>query len=186
MKKSILLGGIVCASLLLVACANHKASDPTAKASKISKSTPKTSTVTQASSEVAPPTQSETTEHPTTAAPIAEQDLNIDAINHNDFSSLAGEWRNGNGETLIINLDGTTDKGTSIKGVQDSGATSTVPYANYGSSQNGDFRAIAALGLFQIGFSNPDGDQSDTSKARVVITQNAANYPAELYYYRVQ
>jgi len=41
-----------------------------------------------------------------------------------------------------------------------------------------------AVGLFKIGFENPDGDQSDKSKPRLVVTQSAGNYPADQYFYR--
>lgn len=41
-----------------------------------------------------------------------------------------------------------------------------------------------AVALFKIGFQNPDGDQSDISRPRLIGTQNAGNYPAELYFYR--
>ncbi len=31
---------------------------------------------------------------------------------------------------------------------------------------------------------NPNGDQSDKTKPRLLITQDSGNYPAEEYYYR--
>ena len=42
----------------------------------------------------------------------------------------------------------------------------------------------AALLLYKIGVENPNGDQSDKTKPRLLITQNSGNYPAEEYYYR--
>ncbi|EPH81464.1 hypothetical protein D925_01290 [Enterococcus faecalis B83616-1] len=111
----------------------------------------------------------------------ANEDLNIEAINNGDFTTLAGIWQNGNGQVLVINQDGTTEDGQIITGVPQSDVTSKIPYANIRSGQTG-----AALGLYKIGFSNPDGDQSDTTKPRILIAQNAGNYSAEFYYYRQQ
>ena len=42
----------------------------------------------------------------------------------------------------------------------------------------------AALLLYKIGVENPNGDQSDKTKPRLLITQDSGNYPAEEYYYR--
>lgn len=42
----------------------------------------------------------------------------------------------------------------------------------------------AAIGMFKIGELNKYGDQSDTSQPRLVITQNSADFPADLYFYR--
>ena len=38
--------------------------------------------------------------------------------------------------------------------------------------------------LFKIGFTNPYGDLSDSSKARLALGQNIGNLPADQYYYR--
>ena len=42
----------------------------------------------------------------------------------------------------------------------------------------------AAIGLYKIGFENPGGDQSDTTRPRIIIAQAGWDYPAGLYYYR--
>ena len=112
---------------------------------------------------------------------LSEVDLDIEAIENGDISTLVGIWRNGRGNELIINSDGTTGDGNSIKVIKDSSKISSVPYV---SLQSG--HTSAAIGLFKIGFKNPMGDQSDSSRPRLVITQSAGNYKAESYFYRVE
>ena len=82
---------------------------------------------------------------------------------------------------MIINSDGTTGDGNRIKVIKDSSKKSGVPSV---SLQSG--HTSAAIGLFRIGFKNPMGDQSDSSRPRLIITQTAGNYKAESYFYRVE
>ena len=110
-----------------------------------------------------------------------EIDLDIEAIENGDISTLVGTWRNGRGNELIINSDGTTGDGNRIKVIKDSSKKSSVPYV---SLQSG--HTSAAIGLFKKGFKNPMGDQSDSSRPRLNITQSAGNYKVESYYYRVE
>ena len=112
---------------------------------------------------------------------LSEVDLDIEAIDNSDISTLVGTWRNGRGNELIINSDGTTGDGNRIKVIKDSSKKSGVPSV---SLQSG--HTSAAIGLFRIGFKNPMGDQSDSSRPRLIITQTAGNYKAESYYYRVE
>jgi hypothetical protein len=112
---------------------------------------------------------------------ISEVDLDIEAIENGDISTLVGIWRNGRGNELIINSDGSTRDGNRIKVIKDSSKKSSVPYV---SLQTG--HTSAAIGLFKIGFKNPMGDQSDSSRPRLVITQSAGNYDKDFYYYRVK
>ena len=112
---------------------------------------------------------------------LSEVDLDIEAIENGDISTLVGTWRNGRGNELIINSDGTTGDGNRIKVIKDSSKKSGVPSV---SLQSG--HTSAAIGLFRIGFKNPMGDQSDSSRPRLIITQTAGNYKAESYYYRVE
>lgn len=112
---------------------------------------------------------------------LSEVDLDIEAIENGDISTLVGTWRNGRGNELIINSDGTTADGNRIKAVKDSSKKSSVPYV---SLQSG--HTSVAIGLFKIGFKNPMGDQSDSSRPRLIITQSAGNYNADVYYYRVE
>ena len=112
---------------------------------------------------------------------LSEVDLDIEAIENGDISTLVGTWRNGRGNELIINSDGTTGDGNRIKVIKDSSKKSGVPSV---SLQSG--HTSAAIGLFRIGFKNPMGDQSDSSRPRLIITQTAGNYKAESYFYRVE
>lgn len=112
---------------------------------------------------------------------LSEVDLDIEAIENGDISTLVGTWRNGRGNELIINSDGTTGDENRIKVIKDSSKKSGVPSV---SLQSG--HTSAAIGLFRIGFKNPMGDQSDSSRPRLIITQTAGNYKAESYYYRVE
>ena len=112
---------------------------------------------------------------------ISEVDLDIEAIENGDISTLVGTWRNGRGKELIINSDGTTGDGNRIKVIKDSSKKSSVPYVSLQSSHTS-----AAIGLFKIGFKNPMGDQSDSSRPRLIITQSAGNYDEDLYYYKVE
>ncbi|GGD03858.1 hypothetical protein GCM10011573_36690 [Enterococcus wangshanyuanii] len=106
-------------------------------------------------------------------------DLDIDAINNGDFTTLVGTWVNGLGDRLIINTDGTTNIGYTLHSVKDSDITSKIPYASLSDGMSG-----AALGLYTIGFENPDGDNSDITKPRLTIAQQGGSYPADSYYYR--
>ena len=110
-----------------------------------------------------------------------EIDLDIEAIENGDISTLVGTWRNVRGNELIINSDGTTGYGNRIKVIKDSSKKSSVPYV---SLQSG--HTSAAIGLFKKGFKNPMGDQSDSSRPRLIITQSAGNYDEDFYYYKVK
>ena len=112
---------------------------------------------------------------------LSEVDLDIEAIENGDISTLVGTWRNGRGNELIINSDGTTGDGNRIKVIKDSSKKSSVPYVSLQSSHTS-----AAIGLFKIGFKNPMGDQSDSSRPRLIITQSAGNYDEDFYYYKVK
>ena len=112
-------------------------------------------------------------------APKKEVDLDISAINSGDFSSLVGTWRNAKGQEMVIQADGTVKGQGRIKAVANSDKTSKIPYVELRVGETG-----AAVGLFKIGFENPDGDQSDTRKPRLVITQSAGNYSVDQYFYR--
>ena len=112
-------------------------------------------------------------------APKKEVDLDISAINSGDFSSLVGTWRNAKGQEMVIQADSTVKGQGRIKAVANSDKTSKIPYVELRVGETG-----AAVGLFKIGFENPDGDQSDTRKPRLVITQSAGNYSADQYFYR--
>lgn len=110
------------------------------------------------------------------------QDLNIEAIFAGDISSLVGEWRNGKGRTITINTDKTffVNNDTSRMGrLTIPKLAMDNPYLNVGGALGN-----SALALFKIGFSNPAGDSSDITKARILVTQQAGNFPVDDYYYR--
>lgn len=111
---------------------------------------------------------------------VSYKDLNIDAINNGDFTSLIGTWRNGKNDFLIINMDGTTNKEFAVHGVSESDKKSKIPYASLSTGGPGG----AALGLYKIGFKNPEGDSSDSTKPRLTISQQGGNYSSDAYYYR--
>lgn len=110
-----------------------------------------------------------------------ETDLDVAGIQAGDFSTLAGTWRNGKNRSIKINVDGTTGNQAKVVPAASTSAESKIPFVNLVPTQPG---SGAAIGLYKIGFANPDGDQSDTTRPRIVITQASGIYPAEDYYYR--
>ncbi|KXT84526.1 hypothetical protein STRDD11_00917 [Streptococcus sp. DD11] len=106
-----------------------------------------------------------------------EKDLNIAAILSGDFSTLAGTWVNGEGAEIVINSDGTTNRGETLS--INSTSNPKLPTLNIRSGNSG-----ALLALFKKGFTNPYGDYSDSSKPRLVIGQNIGAVPEQSYFYR--
>lgn len=107
-------------------------------------------------------------------------DFDLAAINRGDYSSLQGTWKNGQGDTLIINSDGSTADGEKISATK--GGNAKLPSLNMTAGNTG-----VAIYLFKIGVSNPyteSNDPSDTSKPRLTIGQNPGAFPADAYYYR--
>ena len=80
---------------------------------------------------------------------------------------------------MIIHPDGSTNTGGMI--TKDSPTDESRPITSL-SIRWGP--TGAALLLYKIGVENPNGDQSDKTKPRLLITQDSGNYPAEEYYYR--
>lgn len=112
------------------------------------------------------------------------KDIDLTAISSGNYESLVGTWVNGKGETLIIQSDGlivSTVDGRSGKGSL-GGAfryeSDGVPYIGVSNGYTGGL-----LALLKVGFKTT-GDNSDTSKPRIVPTQNGVyNLPADAYYY---
>lgn len=212
MKKLSILTTLLC-TILLVGCSTKKNSKEATTESSTIKSTTKSAskTTSQASTTSKEPETTSTsqpqssepaTPQPSTATTTA-QDLDIDAISQNNFATLAGTWQNGLGETLIINTDGTTNTGMTVSGAPnwtDYTQVNTVysgkaPYAFYGSGDGAGSKNLFALLLLKIGFANPDGDTSDTSKPRILVTQDRTdtnnangtrNFPTTRYFYKVK
>ena len=108
---------------------------------------------------------------------VEKQDLDIEAIMKGDYATLAGVWKNGEGLEIIITADGKTNRNESIS--PNSISNSKFPTLNIRSGNSG-----AMIALFKIGFRNPYGDQSDSSRPRLVFGQNIGNVPADQYYYK--
>ncbi len=106
--------------------------------------------------------------------------LDVNQILNGDYTSLAGTWRNGKGDTLTISADGTINEDGVIRSASknDNGLVYLAAGSNNGAP--GGF----AIGLFPIGVENPLGDYSDISKPRLVAGQQFVDFPAEAYYYR--
>lgn len=120
---------------------------------------------------------------------VSEKDLDIAAISNGDISSLVGSWENGHGDVITINADKTAIV-TFDKAPHPYNIFTTSKHIN-----NGDIPSIgmgpssgeiggAVLALFRIDFKNPDGDQSDATKPRLLMTQSRGNFPTNSYYYR--
>ena len=114
-----------------------------------------------------------------------DKDIDTTAISHGDISSLVGNWKNGLGTTITINDDKSmimSDGKTAYPyKISTNLYGSTLPYVGISSVNAGSGFALA---LLKINFLNPDGDQSDTHKPRLLMTQSSANFPADNYYYR--
>jgi hypothetical protein len=61
---------------------------------------------------------------------------------------------------------------------------SKIPFVTAAYVENGQQVGGFPIGLYKIGFTNPDGDQGDTSKPRLIVAQQAGDYDASMYYYR--
>ncbi|EGO2576958.1 DUF6287 domain-containing protein [Enterococcus faecalis] len=189
MKKGMLAFFVGLAVLSLTACREPKEKKVTASteaSSKVEETNEKMSetidkTNEQASSSVES-NESVKNEEPTAYgnnSQLTVADLDTTAINAGDFTTLVGTWKNGKGESLIIHPDGSTNTGGMI--TKDSPTDESRPITSL-SIRWGP--TGAALLLYKIGVENPNGDQSDKTKPRLLITQDSGNYPAEDYYYR--
>lgn len=199
MKHKKMVGVLLLSIAILAGCSNNKKEATTAKSSRIEKSSKKVASSEKASkksessevSTVTPdPSQSQatTSEQATSQSQpaVIEQDLNPDAISKGDFSTLVGSWQNEQGDAITFSADGTVVQ-TSADGstyspklipLADDG-TQKIPRADLKYAVTGAF-----LAMYKIGVANPDGDQSDMSKPRLIIGQQPTNYPANIYYYR--
>ena len=106
-----------------------------------------------------------------------QQDLDIVAIMKGDYRTLAGYWKNEEGREITISADGKTNRNENIS--PNLISTSKFPTLNIRWGNTG-----ALIALFKIGFKNPYGDKSDTSRPRLLLGQNIGNEPADQYYYR--
>ena len=109
------------------------------------------------------------------------KDIDLTAISKGDYESLVGTWVNGRGDTLVIQADGSVVSTVSGRTGEGSlgGAfryeSDGVPYIGVSNGYTGGL-----LALLKVGFKTT-GDNSDTSKPRIVPTQNGVyNLPADL------
>lgn len=194
-----MLSGIALMSLTLVACSSEKASKTKSSEEK-TEVTSQTSTIessvsiestksieseTSSPEEVIPSSEPETSTEvtPDSSTEVQEVDLDEAAILNNDFTTLSGIWGAGNGNILIINPDHSATL---------NGEAQTITVDTVSSGQKvlnirmatGVARAGAAIETLKVREKNPYGDQSDTSKPRLLLVQGGSNSPAEEYFYR--
>lgn len=197
MKKMKLLGlllGLLLVSVIILVIStnynNKKQNTNEIKVEKKSKNkvTSNSETIKSSSSESTnsePKKSDETVSQPEST--VAEQDLNIDAIANGDYTTLVGSWKNGRGESFIINSDGTTSNNLIIEYHPEISDSINNPIPSVLIRPNDDSNiGGASLELFKIGFTNPYveyGEHSDTSRPRIKISQSA-NFEANDYYYR--
>lgn len=113
------------------------------------------------------------------------KDIDLSEISNGNYELLAGTWANGKGDTLVIQADGSVVSTVSGRAGEGSlGGTfryesDGIPYIGMSNGYTGGL-----IALLKIGFKT-EGDNSDTSKPRIVPTQNGVyNLPADAYYYR--
>ena len=110
-------------------------------------------------------------------------DINLEEIKYENYESLAGTWRNGKGDTLVIQADGSVVSTVSGRIGEESlgGAfryeSDGIPYIGMSNGYTGGL-----IALLKIGFKTA-GDNSDTSKPRIVPTQNGIYHLSNDYYY---
>lgn len=116
-----------------------------------------------------------------TTGKVDSEDLNVNQILSGNYESLAGTWINGKGDRLSISANGEINGNATIRSAGQNKynlvCLSVVPSDN---NSTGGF----AIGMFPIGTENPLGDNSDTSKPRLIVGQQFTDFPANAYYYR--
>ena len=110
-------------------------------------------------------------------------DINLEEIKDENYESLAGTWRNGKGDTLVIQSNGSIVSTVDGRSGKESlgGAfryeSDGVPYIGVSNGHTGGL-----LALLKVGFKTT-GDNSDTSKPRIAPTQNGVYHLSNDYYY---
>lgn len=107
---------MLCSLLLLTGCHHTQQNKPSIQSSQIEKRPSKkvADDKNQATFQKPESVASSDSNAPKSSSSSTLQDLDINAINHNDFSSLVGTWQNGAGEVLVIQPDGSTNTGYRI------------------------------------------------------------------------
>lgn len=106
-------------------------------------------------------------------------DLNIDQILNGDYTSLAGTWKNGRGQTFEFSDEGMLE-GMNISSPRESSYGTVILACGAANGAPGGF----AIEVYPTGVKNPKGDHSDSSQSRLIAGQQFIDFPAEAYYYR--
>lgn len=106
-------------------------------------------------------------------------DLNIDQILNGDYTSLAGTWKNGRGQTFEFSDEGMLE-GMNISSPRESSYGTVTLACGAANGAPGGF----AIEVYPTGVKNPKGDHSDSSQSRLIAGQQFVDFPAEAYYYR--
>lgn len=106
-------------------------------------------------------------------------DLNIDQILNGDYTSLAGTWKNGRGQTFELSDEGMLE-GMNISSPRESSYGTVTLACGAANGAPGGF----AIEVYPTGVKNPKGDHSDSSQPRLIAGQQFIDFPAEAYYYR--
>lgn len=106
-------------------------------------------------------------------------DLNIDQILNGDYTSLAGTWKNGRGQTFEFSDEGMLE-GMNISSPRESSYGTVILACGSANGAPGGF----AIEVYPTGVKNPKGDHSDSSQSRLIAGQQFIDFPAEAYYYR--
>lgn len=109
--------------------------------------------------------------------------VDLDSMLNRDFSSISGTWKNGDGDVLTINNDGSTSRGQRIiiNSEQNVGEMITGGIGIEG--QPGG----AGISILDVGVSFPNiVDNSDNTKVRIIIAQQVWEFTAAAYFYKVQ
>ena len=186
MEKAIILGFLLC-STLLVGCSNNKKTTEASKENKTEVhnkkcSIPSKSEVTKSTEQTVSESASQNPPQSATEPVVTEQDINPGAIFNGDISSIVGKWEDTKGDYIIIKSDYTVTHSSTL-----SSPHPFKPYeADYNQfvanpglvvrAENGGY----AIMLFPIGYHNTIGDQSNIDRPRLTW----GNSPSEDYYYR--
>ena len=106
-------------------------------------------------------------------------DLDVNQILNGDYTSLAGTWENGRGQTFEFSDEGMLE-GINISSPRESSYGTVTLACGATNGAPGGF----AIEVYPTGVKNPKGDYSDSSQPRLVAGQQFTDFPAEAYYYR--
>lgn len=106
-------------------------------------------------------------------------DLDVNQILSGDYTSLAGTWENGRGQTFEFSDEGMLE-GMNISSPRESSYGTVTLACGAANGAPGGF----AIEVYPTGVKNPKGDHSDSSQPRLVAGQQFTDFPAEAYYYR--